>query len=360
MTPVVSRLVFKEMPRTTPALLRLAAALVLITAPLAAAAQQKSGSPADNLPPHIRHVTHFGERADWSHDGKRIVFLSKMFGDAMEIELATGHIRNLTDHFPHHGNVRAMYLANGDILLSSPLAFDPKDTRTARRNSYLFVLKPDGKSRPVPLGVRCNEGPAVSRTKLTIAWTEWVDPKPGEGNLAFSKIFAADIVYTDGTPALANHRLVKDGADMPFRCTMETQNFIPGREDELVFNTYTEGGQKCDVFSINLTSGALTRQTDTPALYDEAEGVFPDGKHTLVESDAQNPGGPGNIDLWKLALDGSGSQKRLTHFNDYKGYKASNGVVSDDGRFLAFQMGFSGDEPGIGHGLFILDLTRVE
>ena len=36
-------------------------------------------SPADHLPPHIRQVTWFGERADWSHDGKRILFLSKTF-----------------------------------------------------------------------------------------------------------------------------------------------------------------------------------------------------------------------------------------------------------------------------------------
>ncbi|HUG10049.1 MAG TPA: hypothetical protein VMM36_03500 [Opitutaceae bacterium] len=346
------------MPRPILAFLRLATASLGL-ARLAFAEPSPPGSPADHLPPHIKHLTHFGERPDWSHDGTKFVFLSKMFGDALEFDVATGHITNLTDFYPHHGNVRAMYLSNGDILLSAPEAFDPKDTRTARRNSFLMVLGRDGKTRPVPLGVRCNEGPAISRSKLTIAWTEWVDPKPGEGNLAFSKMYAADIVYTDGVPALANRRLIKDGADMPFRCTMETQNFNPANEDELIFNTYTEGGQKCDVFGINLKTGELTRYTDSPELYDEAEGIFPDGKHTLVECDVQRPGGPGNLDLWKLALDGSGAQTRLTHFNDYPGYKATNGVVSDDGRYLAFQMGFSGDEPGIGHGIFVLDLEAL-
>jgi hypothetical protein len=49
--------------------------------PLLYAAETVSrASPADNLPPHIRQVTWFGERADWSHDGKRILFLSKTFG----------------------------------------------------------------------------------------------------------------------------------------------------------------------------------------------------------------------------------------------------------------------------------------
>src|ERR1700741_4368379 len=77
-------------------------------------------SPADHLPPHITQVTWFGERADWSHDGGKILFLSKTFGDALEIDLTTKRIRNLTAHFPHRGFTRALYLANGDILLSGP------------------------------------------------------------------------------------------------------------------------------------------------------------------------------------------------------------------------------------------------
>src|SRR5262245_4630105 len=75
------------------------------------AAESKSGeNPADHLPSHITQVTWFGERADWSHDGKRILFLSKTFGDAMELDLATKRIRNLTAHYPHCGYTRALYL----------------------------------------------------------------------------------------------------------------------------------------------------------------------------------------------------------------------------------------------------------
>ncbi len=341
------------MPRPTP--------LLLLAASFAAAfaANPNEGkSPVDHLPPHIRHLTHFGERADFSRDGKKILFLTKMFGDAMEYDLATGHIRNLTAYYPHHGYTRAMYLANGDILLSGPEQFDPKQANRARRESYLSVLARDGQSLPVPLGALCSEGPAISRTKLQIAWTEW-GPPPAGSNLASSKMFAADIVYTDGKPAFANRRLVLDGSEPGFPCTMEVQNFRPGHADELIFNTYQDGGQKCDVFSVNLVTKKLTRFTDSPAIYDEAEGVFPDGAHTLVECDVQRPGGPANIDLWKLALDGSGRQVRLTHFSDFPGYKSSNGVVSDDGRLMAFQMGKAGDAPGIGHGVFLLDLTKV-
>jgi len=42
-------------------------------------AQPATGNPADHLPAHIRQVTYFGERPDWSHDGKRILFLNKVF-----------------------------------------------------------------------------------------------------------------------------------------------------------------------------------------------------------------------------------------------------------------------------------------
>src|SRR6267143_6593162 len=89
-------------------------------------------SPADHLPAHIRQVTWFGERADWSHDGKRILFLSKTFGDAMEVDLATKRIRNLTQYYPHYGYTRALYLANGDILVSGPESFDSKRPGEAR------------------------------------------------------------------------------------------------------------------------------------------------------------------------------------------------------------------------------------
>ncbi len=44
---------------------------------------------------------------------------------------------------------------------------------------------------------------------------------------------------------------------------------------------------------------------------------------------------------------------RLTHFNDYEGGKASNPVVSTDGRFMVFQSARSTDEAGVGYGLLL-------
>src|SRR5260221_6690700 len=126
-------------------------------------------NPADHLPPHIQRVTWFGERADWSHDGQRILFVEKTFGDVYEIDLRTKIIRLLTAHYPHLGYTRALYLANGDILLSGPEAFDPKKVGEARAQCFLHVLDKTLTKPAAPLGTKCSEGPAVSRKRMHIA-----------------------------------------------------------------------------------------------------------------------------------------------------------------------------------------------
>jgi len=311
--------------------------------------------PAANLPANIRRLTHFGERPDWSHDGRRLLFLSKTFGDAMEIDLQTSAIRNLTAHFPHHGYVRAMYLANGHVLLSGPAQYDPKRPDDARRTSELYVLDDALRGPPVPLGVRCNEGPAVSRKRLHIAWTEW-SPSTKDQPPERSEMFEADVVYEGGQPRLANRRSIIDSGALPFPVTLETQSFRPPEETELTFSAYHPSGSPADACIVDLVTRKVTHLTRSPDLYEEPEGIFPDGRETLVESDQQNGRGPGHIDIWRLALDGSGRSERLTRFSDHAGYKASNPVVSDDGRRIAFQMGRAGEAAGVGHGLFVYSL----
>jgi hypothetical protein len=325
---------------------------------LAAAEAATGKNPADHLPPHIKQVTGFGERADWSHDGKRLLFLSKTFGDAMELDLGTMRIRNRTAHYPHYGYTRALYLSNGDILLSGPAQYDPKKAGEARVQCWLYVLDKGGTKPPVPLGTKCSEGPAVSRKRLHFAWTHVAAEYPEEMAAGSSRMQEADLVYEDGKPRLAGQRLIIDSKDLPFKCTMETQNYRPPEERELIFSAY--GHQGTDVAGIDLTTRKVVNYSDAPGQYDEPEGIFPDGQHTLVECDKQNLKGPGNVDLWKLKLDGSGAYERLTFFSDYPGYKASNPVVSDDGRFIAFQMAKSTEAAGVGHGIFVLDLEKME
>ena len=337
----------------------LSAAVTLAVAAAAVADDRTATSPDRDLPPHITRLTLFGERADFSHDGTRVLFLEKTFGDAYEIDLQSRAIRLLSGHYKHYGYTRAVYLANGDILLSGPERFDPKDPGPSRVQCFLHVLDKGLTKPPTPLGTKCSEGPAVSRKRLHIAWTHVAEQYPEEMPRGSSRIYEADVVYEGGTPRLDRKRLVLDSRDLPFRCTLECQNFRPPGEGELTFSAY--GHQGTDVCGVDLRTGKVVNYSDAPDQYDEPEGISPDGAWTLVECDREGLSGrgPGHVDIWKLSLDGKKQWERLTYFNKYPGYKASNPVVSDDGRLMAFQMARSRDPAGVGYGIFIYDFEKA-
>ncbi|MFC1603423.1 hypothetical protein ACFL5F_00205 [Planctomycetota bacterium] len=321
---------------------------VLLTECFSGAVGKEGVSPLDELPGHIKQVTHFGQRADFSHDGKRILFLEKTFGDVYEVELDTKIIRPMTHRYYHEGYTRALYLANGDILLSGARKFDANDPQASRseKNAELWVLKKDLSGPPVPLGEKCSEGPAVSRKHMRIAWTQG------------GAFYIADIVYKNGKPGLTNRKKILDKRDLPFETGLETQNFRPPDEKELIFSAY--GYQGTDVMGLDIESGKVVNYSQAPNQYDEPEGIFPDGKHTLVECDKHNRKGTQYIDIYKLALDGSARTQRVTFFSNYAGYKASNPVISDDGRYMAFQTAKRGDMAGVGRGILIFDLESYK
>ncbi len=140
-------------------------------------------------------------------------------------------------------------------------------------------------------------------------------------------------------------------------CTLEAQDFYDN-DTKMTFSCYEPKGL-ASVMTIDLKTRQVVNHSKAPGTYNEAEGIFPDGLYTLVEADRQvravgRPRGSGNIDIWKLRLDGTGKDfTRLTHFNDYEGGKASNPVVSTDGRFMAFQSARTTDEAGVGYGLLL-------
>lgn len=323
--------------------------ITLLGAAYAAGAEDKAGkSPLDDLPGHITRITYFGQRADFSHDGKRVLFIEKTFGDVYEGDLETKIIRPMTHHYFHEGYTRALYLSNGDILLAGARQFDAANPWASRsgNNAELWVLNKDLSAPPVALGEKCSEGPAASRKRMYIVWTQG------------GEFYSADIVYQDGKPMLAKKKKVLAKKDLPFQCDLETQNLRPPAERELIFSAY--GYQGTEVCGLDLKTGSIVNYSMTPDQYDEPEGIFPDGRHTLVECDKHSAKGVESIDLYKLALDGSGRTQRLTFFSDYPGYKASNPVVSDDGRFIAFQVAKSGDPAGVGRGILLFDIEKFE
>jgi len=321
---------------------------VLLAGCLTGAAGKEGVSPLDELPGYIKQVTHFGQRADFSHDGKRILFLEKTFGDVYEVELSTKIIRPMTHRYYHEGYTRALYLANGDILLSGARKFDTNNPQASRseKNAELWVLKKDLSAPPVALGEKCSEGPAVSRRHMRIAWTQG------------GAFYMADILYKDGKPRLADKKMILDRRDLPFETGLETQNFRPPDEKELIFSAY--GYQGTEVMGLNIETGKVVNYSQAPNQYDEPEGIFPDGKYTLVECDKHSGKGIHFNDIYKLALDGSGQTERMTFFADYPGYKSTNPVVSDDGRYMAFQFAKRGDMAGVGRGILVFDLESYE
>lgn len=326
----------------------------------AATTKEFSGDWTDtNYPSYIERITHFGQRADWSHDGRKILFLEKTYGDAFEVDLDTGVIRGLTHHYYHNGYTRALYLSNGDILLSGSRTFDPENHSDARRKTAeLWVLSKDLDKPPVPLGEFCSEGPAVSRRNLKIAWARDHANYPDELPEGVSQMFVAEIDYSSGEPKLANKRLILDNRKTDFQAEFETQNFVPPEENLLTFSAY--GYQGGEVMTLNLETGEVVNQTNDPVEYDEPEGVFPSGEYTLVETDRAHKGkGSLYIDIWKLPLDGSGNFERVTYFSEKGIYKATNPVVSDDGRYMAFQVPKVEQIAGIGSGIYIMDLQAA-
>ena len=198
--------------------------------------KQPDGGIELKLPPYVRRLTYFGERPDWSHDGKHLIFLEKTFGDLFEYELATGIIRPMTHHYFHYGYSRALYLANGDILLSGADEFSKEDPWKSRfKKAELWVLDKSLTKPATPLGVYCYEGPAASRTKMRIAWTTTHDNYPDEIPAAIRRFWISDIEYVDGRPTLANKRKLIDSDIHTYRLMESSHISAPPLENELAF-----------------------------------------------------------------------------------------------------------------------------
>lgn len=312
---------------------------------------KKSGSPEENLPPNITQLTAFGERASWSPDGRRIAFMSKSFGDAFVVDVSTKVIRLLT-HYPNAGYLRVQYLPTGDFFLVGARSF--ADIQTTRsRDQEMWILRADGRSRPIPLDHKISEGVAISRKSSKIAWSNTRGQYPDLLAEGESVIYTADIVEEGGKPKLTNKKEVLR-AKTP-ECTLEAQDFRKN-DTELIYTCYRS--PFADVFGVDLSTSKVTTYRRLPDEYNEVEGIFPDGEYTLVESSREQVKQNSNyIDIWKLRLEPNSTDfVRITRWGDYPNYKASNPVVSPDSRTMAFQSARSTDAAGVGYGIFLLKL----
>jgi hypothetical protein len=314
--------------------------------------QRSSQDPLQHLPFNIEVLTHFGERADISPDNQRVAFMAKSFGDAMVIDLKSRVIQCLTCNVPAAVFLRVMHLSTGDYILIGPDHFEDMHTSRTRDNE-LWILGKERGSKPVKLNQKMSEGAAISKKSLKIAFSQTAAQAPDLGPEA-SRLIVADVELA-GTPRLINKKTVYESKDRS--CTLEAQDFYDD-DRKMTFTCYEPQG-RASVMGIDLQTGAVTNFSKAPGTYNEVEGIFPDGLYAAVEADRQceelgGQRGSGNIDIWKLRLDGTGKDfTRLTHFNDYEGGKASNPVVSTDGRFMAFQSARTTDPAGVGYGILL-------
>jgi hypothetical protein len=329
------------------------AVVLLVTAAFCLAAQRKPGSELDHLPANIEILTHFGERADISPDNRHIAFMAKSFGDAMTIDLDTRVIRCLTCNVPAAAFLRVMHLSSGDYILIGPEHFQDIRTSRSRDNELWFLSKEPG-SKPVRLDQKMSEGAAISKSSLKIAFSQTHEQAPDLPDGA-SRLIVADVELSGRGARLVNKKTVHESKDRS--CVLEGQDFYD-HDSKMTFTCYEPQGL-ASVMGIDLKSGGVVNFSKAPGTYNEVEGIFPDGQYTCVESDRQvgelgGKRGSANIDIWKLKLDETGKDfVRLTHFNDYEGGKASNPVVSTDGRFMAFQTARTSDPAGVGYGIVL-------
>jgi Tol biopolymer transport system component len=310
------------------------------------------------LPQNIEILTRFGERADISPDSQRVAFMAKSFGDAMVVDLETRTIRCLTCNVPGAAFLRVMHLVTGDYILIGPDHFE--DIRISRtRDNELWFLSKERGSKPIRLGQKMSEGAAISKKSSKIAFSQVQAQAPDLAPEA-SRLIVAELDLSDGAPRLVNKKTVYESKDR--NCVLEAQDFYDN-DTKMTFTCY-EPKSMASVMGIDLKSGQVTNFSKAPGIYNEVEGIFPDGKYTCVESDRQcetlgGTRGSGNIDIWKLKLDGTGQDfVRLTYFNDYEGGKASNPVVSTDGRFMACQSARTTDPAGVGYGILLYWLRK--
>jgi hypothetical protein len=319
---------------------------------------RKPGNPLDHLPKNIEVLTHFGERADFSPDNKSVAFMSKSFGDAMVIDLKTRAIRCLTCNVPAAAFLRVMHISAGDYILIGPDHFENIQVSRSRDNELWFLSKEHG-AKPVRLGQKMSEGAAISKKGMKIAFSQTHEQSPDLPQGA-SRIVMAEIDLSGAMPKLINKTTVYESPDQS--CNLEAQDFYDN-DTKMTFVCYEPHGQS-SVMGIDLKTKEVTNFSKAPGTYNEVEGIFPDGLYTCVESDRQcqwlgGERGAGNIDIWKLRLDGTGKDfVRLTNFNDYSGGKASNPVVSTDGKMMAFQSAKTTDPAGVGYGLLLYHFKK--
>jgi len=86
-------------------------------------------------------------------------------------------------------------------------------------------------------------------------------------------MFEGDIVYDNARRDWPTSGWCSNSRELPFKCTLETQNFRPPEEKELTFSAY--GYQGTEVMGVELKTKKVTNYSNAPDQYDEPRRDLP-------------------------------------------------------------------------------------
>ena len=342
------------------ALLALGAAMTSIPSVAATGA----GTPYDKA----ERLSAFGERPAFSPDGSRVAFIGKSYGDAYEIDLATGDVRNLTGAIPHQGFLRVHYLPSGDYLLLGP----KRDIGPLKRIRVdLYVLDRHLRRGLQPLDQSVFEGVAIGPHNK-IAWQQIPDGSVLRKDETWLQAverntletYVGQIEYRDGKPRLTGKRRImnrRPGNPAPDGCRGEVQDFRRNG-NELVHTCWGSdaAGRYVGIFGHDLATGAVTTfYKARGGEYAEVEGISPDGSWTTVEC-GQRKGTEFLLDLCRLELTPNGKLSPLIIGSAPGSTRhMGNPVISPNGKMIAFQSGDSAiGDIGEGDGIYLMRIAE--